>query len=647
MHARTPAAIVLISVSLAAVLWQNPVSQAPPQFRSEIDLVTLDVVVLDRNRRPVTGLTHDDFVLLEDGKPQIVSALDEVGVEGPEGLTVGWLKAPPVDVASNRHGESRLFVLLIDDATLPADPYMVRRARDTAKAFIEGLGPTDLAAVIFTRDNRNAQDFTRDRGRLLAAANRLSAGFLGGTSALTGMRGRPPGGAVAMDSNYFLASLNTLGRVAEHLEAVPMRRKVVAYLSIGVPVSLTDVSEITSVGSGSMLGGEIQQAMLSSLRRTVDRAQRANVAIYAFNPAGLDGLRGFTRRAGLPPGTVFNDSLLTLANNTGGRAFVNSNDFRPGIVQLFDETRSYYLLGYTPSPPSRPGDYRRVEVKVKRPGVLVISRKGYFASRLGAASDTDPLSGGVKAISGVLPDPGLPLRGIAAPLFETDGTTAVALTLAFDRTAALAEAGDAVDVVTHLFDPEGRPRAEFEQTASLCAGPGWCELTSLIAASPGRQVVRIGVKHVKSGKTGSVYLDVDVPDFKKRQLSVSGLMLEAIPAWPRTSDDRIRARIPVLPTTRREFTTTDVVSLVFRVYQRSDRDPRDVMQTLRITDESDTVVKTLSATLRATDFKPTSAVEQHVALPLATLPLGRYLISLELSAQGVMTIERQLMVTVR
>jgi hypothetical protein len=277
---------------------------------------------------------------------------------------------------------------------------------------------------------------------------------------------------------------------------------------------------------------------------------------------------------------------------------------------------------------------------VKKPGFEVISRKGYFASRQGESEDA-PLSGGVKAITGVLSDPGVPLRGIAAPLRQPDGSSVVAVTLAFDRTAAGAEAGDAVEIVTHLFDPEGRPRGDFEQTASLCAAPGWCELTSLIAAKPGRHAVRIGVKHVKFGQTGSVYLDVDVPDFAKRPLTVSGLMLEATPAWARTSDDRVRALIPVLPTTRRQFANSDSVTLFFRIHQRPGRAPKEVTRTLRITNERDEVVSNLSEILPAAAFG-VSGAEQRITLPISRLGAGQYLVSVELTARGESALERQL-----
>jgi VWFA-related protein len=197
-----------------------------------VDLITLDVTVLDLDRRPIRGLSVDDFVILEDGKAQAVTAFQAIEHEAGPVATAAWLKAPPVDVAVNRHDEGRLLVLVIDDATLPHDAYMIRRARDTARSFVESLGPGDLCAIVFTRDNRHAQDFTRDRSRLLAAANRASSGFLGAVGGSVGIGARAP--EVNTDLNYYLSSLNTLSRVAEHLEAVSARRKTIAYLSIGV-----------------------------------------------------------------------------------------------------------------------------------------------------------------------------------------------------------------------------------------------------------------------------------------------------------------------------------------------------------------------------------------------------------------------------
>ena len=640
----------LLVAGLGSVAFLQTPTTAPPQLRTRVDLVTIDVTVLDGNRRPVTGLTAADFILLENGQPQEIRVLDAVSVEASESLAAGWLKAPPVDVAANRHDESRLFVLVIDDATLPMDPYMVRRAREMATAFIEGLGPTDLAAVVFTRDNRNAQDFTRDRARLLAAANRLSAGFLGGAAPVSviGGRGAASTAPIVMDSSYYLSSLNTLGRVAEYLEAVPMRRKIVAYLSIGVPVSGAEAAAISLAGGDSLIAGEINQAMVASLRRTIDRAQRANVAIYGLDPAGLDGLESWYRRRPplIPSPALFTESLLTLAGATGGRAFVNANDFKPGIAALFVETKSYYLLGYVPSPTPRPGDYRRIEVKTKRSGLDVISRKGYFTSRQGGPS-AEPLAGGVKAISGVLPDPGVPLRAIAAPLLQTDATTAVALTLAVDRTALKSNAADTLEVFTYLFDPEGRARGNFKQTARLCAPAGWCEITSLIPVKPGRHAVRVGVKHVASGATGSVYLDVDVPDFTKRSVTASGLMLEVTPPGPRATDDRVGAQISAVPTTRREFANTDRAAVWFRIHQRRNRTPADVTRTLRIRNARDEEVATSTEIIPASTFTQGAAAEQRIDLTIDKLVPGRYLVSVGLALKGGEAIERQLSFSVR
>lgn len=643
----------LSMLALAGSLSPRAVGQSQSQgtqFRSRVDLVVLDVTVLDRNRRPIRSLSAEDFDIFEDGKRQTVTAFQAVEHQPGPAAAATWLKAPPVDVAVNRHDDGRLLVLVIDDATLPHDAYMIRRARDTARAFVESLGPGDLCAILFTRDNRYAQDFTRDRSRLLAAANRVSSGFLGAVGGRVGIGGRAP--AVNTDLSYYLSSLDTLSRVSEHLESVAGRRKTIAYLSIGVPLDPDALARITLAGTASMMPTETQRAYVSALRRTIDRAQRANVAIYALDPSSLDGIESYNRRnrgnpLGGPRGpTLFRDTLLAIASNTGGRAFINNNDFRPGLKQLFEETSAYYLLVYSPSVPARPGEYRRVEVKTSVADAEVVARKGYFGARSGERSGP-ALSGGQDAIAGVLPDARLPLRASAAPVVLLDGSSAIVLTLALDRDTAAVGSGDQVEISTHLFDTEGRPKESFEQTANMCVKPGWCEMTSLMPVRPGRRAVRVGLRHVSSNVSGSVYLDVDVPDLSRQALTLSGLVVSADPAWAATTDDAVRRAIPVLPTTRRDFLTSDTATFFLRIGQRKDRVPAALTRTLQITNAKDETVTTLSRTIDTSAFVATGFVDDRITLPLSELSPGQYLVSVRVESKPGGLQERRLSFAIR
>jgi VWFA-related protein len=344
------------------------------QFRAEVDLITVDVTVLDEGGRPVSGLRADEFIVLEDGRPQNVSAFLEVSVPPPQRDALDRIRTGPTDVVVNELEDQRLIVLLLDDATLPPDPRVIREARRAARSVIEGLGAADLAAVVFTRDNRAAQDFTRDRARLIAAVDRLDAGFLGGGNAAS------PG--PTGDVLYYVYSVSALTRLADELAALPHRRKLIAYISIGLPIPDAAGGTIF-VGADPSLSparaGE-QPEYLARLKGAIERAQRANVTVYAFDPTGLGGIAGYNKSHPFAPIEVGGqeDYLLSLAHNTGGRAVTRTNNLEPGVARMLEETRVYYLLGYDPNPRGRAGQYRRIQVSTTRRGLQVRTRSGYF-----------------------------------------------------------------------------------------------------------------------------------------------------------------------------------------------------------------------------------------------------------------------------
>src|SRR5688500_78225 len=207
----------LLCLAGLSVPAQPPPAQSTPQFRSRVDLVHLDVSVLDSNRRPVRGLAPSDFTILEDGVPQPISVFTAVDVEDPEPPTAKWMLDVAPDVRSNEGIEDRrLFLLVIDDAMIQADPAAIQSTREVARKVIDRMGPSDLAAVIFTRDNRHSQDYTADRARLRAAVDKFTVGF----------RDLSP---IAADDFYWLSSIGVIGRAAEVLSTLPDRRKSMIY----------------------------------------------------------------------------------------------------------------------------------------------------------------------------------------------------------------------------------------------------------------------------------------------------------------------------------------------------------------------------------------------------------------------------------
>jgi VWFA-related protein len=154
--------------------------QQKPIFKAGVELVHLDISVLDKDRKPVRGLTAADFTVKEDGKPQVIAnfvAIDVPPKSPPP--PAAWMHQVSPDISTNdivASPEGRLFVLLIDDAMIPPDPGMIANAKKIGRGVIDRLSPNDQVAVVFTFASRNAQDFTTDRRKLLTAIDSLTTG---------------------------------------------------------------------------------------------------------------------------------------------------------------------------------------------------------------------------------------------------------------------------------------------------------------------------------------------------------------------------------------------------------------------------------------------------------------------------------------
>src|SRR5579862_3574257 len=301
----------------AAAAPQAPALQRPPTFRAGVDIVQVDVSVLDKNRRPVRGLTAADFTILEDGKPQPVVAFSPVDMPDPPaapvvaGRTITWMRDVAPDVQTNDVASGRLFVLLVDDALIPQDPKIVDNARRIARAVVEQLGRGDRVAVVFSQEGHLAQGFTNDRQRLLAAVDRIDAGRARYTFGWDTIRDRNSFTIDAVadperfrnphphgdpDEGARDASVRTLQMVGDTLASAPQQRKGLIYISPGVTLNMTNV------GHGDLAAGRTQDVRESNVRLadllpdTFRRLQAANVVIYSIDPAGPRGLFDFVSR---------------------------------------------------------------------------------------------------------------------------------------------------------------------------------------------------------------------------------------------------------------------------------------------------------------------------------------------------------------
>jgi len=604
------------AVCLGAQAPQTP----PPQFKTGIEVRLLDVVVVDRDGRPVRGLTAADFTVLEDGKPQKISTLEEVVVPEPAVPPAAWMRDVAPDVGTNNvPTDGRLLVIVMDDA-VSRDLELVEASRKIGREIVDQMGPADLAAVVYTLQNSKSQDFTSDRVRLLAAVDRFSPGFA-------------PGSALE-ETMYRQYSVRTLRRAAESLRAIEGRRKALIYVSVGVPVDWLDIAgPVENLGAeGVTVGGkEAMRGVGNDLLGTLEQAQLSNVAVYAVSPRGLT----------VEDRRLETDFLQTMAANTGGFAIVNTNTPEAEVGTIFTATAAYYLIGYEVQTPDD-GRFRRLEIRVNRPGVTVQARKGYVAPRPNRRTTTakpgpevSPLA---TAVAGFLPKGDVPLRATAIPMALSGRSEAgVAIVARVQQPPALERTTQQVELLTTAFDPDGKARGSRRQTARVTMLPSDSsvaeyEVLSRIDLKPGRYNLRIAAHNTAIEKSGSVFFDLDVPDFRKDGLWMSGVALTSRYGLAAAPPGALADLLPVVPTTVREFAPDDEVGAFLQVVQGGRRPVTPVRLELRIIDAADTVVHQANDTLEAAMFSAARLAEYQLQLPLDRLAPGNYLLRIEVAA---------------
>ena len=623
-------------------------AQQPRTFRSSVEAVVLDVSVLDQNRRPVRGLTTEDFTIVEDGRPQTIQTFKAVDIPDPVGEpATPWMRDVLPDVRSNEDVlDGRIVVLVLDDATpMPAPD--VLRARALARRTIEALGPHDLAAVVYAFNTTLGQEFTPDRARLLASVEKFNGAidYMPGPS-----RNATTDGAnnVAFDvfstnaSTLYRASIHTLTTVAQYLSALPERRKALVYVSVGVPFEFDAAGPTTVIASTGDAGG-ITRQLIMELQDAFGAAQRANVAIYGLDPGGLRAPNEGGVRSGdeSNPGRLNREFLETVALNTGGFVVANTNDSSPGISQILSENSSYYLVGYVPANPRADGKYRRIEVRVNRPGVTVRSRAGYFEPRA-STKTAQPIptpSTLAGALGGIVPTTGLALQLTAAPFARAGGAEAdVAIVLAVRQAAraGTTAAQDGIEVLAHAYDMQARPRATDRVAFHLGLRPGddedvRYEVVSQLRLEPGQYQLRVAAHSAILDKSGSVFYDIDVPDFASAALSMSGVVLAVAPTALSVPKDRLASLLPITPTAEQSFARGDRLSAFLRLYQGGRAPLAGVPIGVTILDARGAAVFGTTETLGPERFAAGRSADYLVSLPVADFEPGPYVLTLETS----------------
>ncbi len=541
--------------------------------------------------------------------------------------TTAWMKEVDPDIRRNDNlADRRLILIVLDDAQVP--PTNLRIAENVKKAgraIIDQLGPSDLAAVIYTMDSRQMQEFTTDRAKLLAAIDRFTPGF---------------GGDQELFERY---SVGTLQRASEFLAEIPQRRKAMFYISTGVNVDLASVAQpVRATAQTDINNDQVGRTanLMQEMQEVFRQAQIANVNISAIDPSALEGIGGGGSSS------PRKDFLFTVSESTGGTPIINSDNYQASIGQVFLENSAYYLVGYEPSAPND-GKFHGVEVKVNRPGLIVRARSGYYApdavkavkSSAGARPGPSPLW---KAISGLLPVGDLPLQVMAAPFAnpiqgKKEATVAIALGIVQDVDTGPERQTEHIEFLVDAFGQDGSSKSAHGLKADIVLKPNvkgkvGYEVLTRIDLKPGRYQLRLSAHLPSQDKSGSIYYDVDVPDFSKGALALSGVMMSVTPALVAAPRDRLADLMPIVPTTNRYFNgKTDAVTAFIRVYQPKGG-LKPVILRSRLTDSTGAVVLNREATIPIVTFGGNRrAASWRFAVPVAGLKPGAYLLTFDAS----------------
>jgi VWFA-related protein len=342
------AAPVLLLMAVVALAAQAPQPQVqPPTFRAEANLVRVDVTVVDRHGEPVTTLTAEDFAVEEDGVAQAVQSFKFVSADGhpPPGDDLSLpIRSPEHAAAEAARDEVRVFVIFWDEYHINRFADAIKGRKALTEFVSTAFGPADLVALMDPLLPVDALKFTRDRRELSDRIARLEGRFgiyvPTRSAAEDNMLERRDISRVRSE-----VVISALKSAAVHLGSIKEGRKSIIFVSEG----------LTGLGLDS----------LPLIQELTETANNNNTAIYTVDPSGLNG--------------GSSDILRTIAENTGAQAFVNTNTPEKGLRQVVREASAFYLLGYASTRNPQDGKFHRIGVKLKRSGLDVRARRGYWA----------------------------------------------------------------------------------------------------------------------------------------------------------------------------------------------------------------------------------------------------------------------------
>ncbi|HEX5430905.1 MAG TPA: VWA domain-containing protein [Bryobacteraceae bacterium] len=560
MRAYATAVIALVAAAFTGYA-QAPAQQAAvpdegvPTFSVKSNLVIVDVTAKDKSGNPIESLKQGDFTVLEDGKPQKISVFEfqklSTQPEPPPKLSLAdQITLPPVPkttITSEAPGQvqyhdKRLLVFFFDFSSMGV-PEQLRAQQAALEYLNKQITKDDLVSImLYTSAIQVKTDFTDNRDLLTSIIKGLPIGEMSDLAGLAGTGDdseEDTGAAFVADESEFnifntdqkLAAIEQASRM---LSALPEKK---AFIYFAGGVSKTGVDN---------------QAQLEA---SINEAVKANLAIYPIDTRGLmaDPPGGAASTAGSRGSGIFdgsnynsqrsriNDSqetLATLAADTGGKAFLDSNDIALGITQAQQELRSYYILGYYTSNSAEDGKYRRITVKLNHGlSAKLEHREGYWANKVwGKMNSQDKEQQLREALSAGDPVTDLPLA-MQVDYFRIS-PTAYFVPVSVKIPASVVDLAAKGGAASTQFDFIGQVQDDQHQVAGnvrdfikvsldkgRAAKAGGFQYNAGFTLEPGKYRIKFLVRENITGKMGTFEMPFTVPDLSA---DTSGLKLSSV-----------------------------------------------------------------------------------------------------------------------
>ncbi len=667
-------ALTLPGVGLAA-LGQEAGQAAHPQQGGYVlkvngDLVLTNVVARDaKTGEIVRGLKASDFHIWENGKPQHISTFDFQSVEMAKRLneaTVSGLAAGPneagtkaVVVTNPQELQNHRLIVMFFDLT-SMQPEDLDRCVDAARDFLRTKMQTaDLVALVSLGDTLNVdQDFTADRQALIREVGAYNGtegqGFALGATANSNQEEDTT--AYTPDESEY-NDINTdrelfaIRSVAQSLDKIPEKKSMLYF-------------------SGGIQRDGIENE--ASLRAATNAAVRANMSIYSVDTRGLQAVLplGDASTGSLRGNAAYNGSSImnnmnanaatqevmdTLSRDTGGKAFFDSNDFAPAFAQVQRDTSAYYAIGYLSTDTARDGKYRRLTIKIDRPGIKLEYRQGYYAPADFKHSGREDRERELEEqLASDLPATDIAVYMDASYFLLSENRYFMPVSLLVPGSQIpFVKGGDkdkaTLDIIGQVIDEVKRPVGEVQQTVKLNLDPTLnarqknIEYTTSFNLPPGKYEMKFVVRENETGRMGSFIADVTLPDLKKAPLKLSSIVLASMREPSKKDDPLVRDGEEYVPNISHVFRQNQHMYLLYEVYDPArakveESDPRgtpakakpgiDLLSSLELIQGSRKVYETPTVRARSVNVEGRDAVAFELDVPLAGLKPGEYLCQL-------------------